>query len=73
MPKNVSLLVDDDEIASIEENIITNRTKKQKITHSKKIMDNSEGPSENSKGSREIITPGADLEDGIIKTKQNVI
>ena len=36
-------------------------------------MDNSEGPSENSKSSREIITPGADLEDGVMKTKQNSI
>jgi hypothetical protein len=29
--------------------------------------------SESPKGSREIITPGVDLEDGIMKTKQNVI
>ena len=30
-------------------------------------MDSSEGPSEKSKGSMEIITPGAYLEDKIIK------
>jgi len=32
-----------------------------------------ESESENSGGSREIITPGADLEDGIVKTTQNAI
>ena len=32
-------------------------------------MDNNEGPSENSKESREIITPGVDLEDGVMKKK----
>jgi len=36
-------------------------------------MGNSEDPSENAKGSREIITPRVDLEDGIIKTKQKSI
>ena len=29
--------------------------------------------SENSEGNREIITPGADLEDGIVKSTQNAI
>ena len=36
-------------------------------------MDNSDGPNENSKGSRELITPGADLANVFIKTKQNSI
>ena len=36
-------------------------------------MSSSEEQTESSYGSREIITPGAELEDGIIKTKQNAI
>ena len=65
-----SLLVDDEEIVLAQENIKTNRRKKQKISHSEKIMENNEGPSENSKGSREVITSEAHLEDDIInKTK----
>ena len=47
--------------------------KKSKVEHSQVLITNSEDPSETSKENRETITPGANLEDGIIKTKQNVI
>lgn len=40
-----------------------------KVDHSQIFKANSEYPSENSKESREIITPGVDLEDGLIKKK----
>ena len=73
MPKNVSTLVNDEDVTYVEENLITDRRKKLKVDHSQKFMASSEDPSENSKGSREIITPRVDLQDGIIKTKQNAI
>ena len=69
MPKNVFILVDDEDVTYLEEK----RRKKIKVDHSKKVMANSIDLSENSKERREIITLGAYLEDGIIKTKQNAI
>ena len=48
-------------------------TKKSKVDNFEAVITSSQEPSETSKESREIITPGADLEDGIIKTKQNFI
>ena len=59
MPKNRSL-----------ENVMT---KKSRVEDLEVVITNSQEPSETSKESKEIITPGADLEDGIIKTKQNAI
>ena len=59
MPKNKSV-----------ENVMT---KKSKVEDFEVVITSSQEPSETSKESREIITPGADLEDGIIKTKQNSI
>lgn len=73
IPSNVSLPFDDEEIAYVEENMITPRKNKSKVDHSEKIMDNNEYQSESSKGSREIITPGVDLEDDTMKKKQNAI
>ena len=72
MAMNVSPLVDDDEIVYIE-GVLTSKKKKSKFGQFVKIMGNNEHRSEISKGSKEIITPSVDLEDGIIKTKQNVI
>ena len=63
MPKNKSVLVNG-------ENVMRN---KSKVEHSKVVITNSQDPSETSRESREIITPRADLEDDIIKTKQNAI
>ena len=60
---NISVLVNDENV----------RRKKSKVEHSEVIITNSQKPSETSKESREIITLGVDLEDGIIKTKQNAI
>jgi hypothetical protein len=48
-------------------------TKKSRVDDFEAVITSSQEPSETSKESREIITPGADLEDGIIKTKQNFI
>ena len=59
MPKNKSV-----------ENVMR---KKSKVEDFEVVITNSQEPSETSKESREIITPGADLDDGIIKTKQNAI
>jgi len=59
MPKNKSI-----------ENVMT---KKSKVEDFEVVITNSQEPSETSKESREIVIPGADLEDGIIKTKQNPI
>jgi len=55
MPKNASVIVDDEDVIYLEEK----RRKKIKVEHSQKVKANSEDPSENSKESREIITLGA--------------
>jgi len=73
MPKNVFVLVDDEDVTYVEETVITERRKKLKVDHSQKVMASSEDPTENQKGRRKIITPRAYLEDRIIKTKQNSI
>ena len=59
MPKNKSV-----------ENVMT---KKSKVEEFEVVITSSQEPSETSKESREIVTPGTDLEDGIMKTKQNAI
>ena len=66
IPRNVYVIVND-------ENLEEKRRKKMKVDHYQIVKANSEYPSENSKESREIITSGVDLEDGIIKTKQKSI
>ena len=48
-------------------------TKKSRVDDFEAVITSSQEPSETSKESRDIITPGADLEDDIIKTKRNVI
>ena len=63
MAKNKSVTVNDENVMK----------KKLKVEDFEVIITNIQEPSETSKESREIITPGADLEDGIIKTKQNSI
>jgi len=69
MPKNFYTLVDDEDVTYLEEK----RRRKLKVDHSQKVMANSEDPNENSKERKEITTPGANLDDGSIKTRQNVI
>ena len=69
IPKNVFVLVDDVNVTELEEK----RRKKIKVGHSQIVKANSEDSSENSKESKEIITPRAGLEDGIIRRKQNAI
>lgn len=60
MPKNKSVTVNDENVMK----------KKSKVEDFEVVITNSQEPSETSKESREIITPGVDLEDGIIKTKK---
>lgn len=69
MPKMVSVLVDDEDVTYHEEKT----RKKIKVYHFQNFKANSEDPSEYSEESKEIITWRADLEDGIIKIKQNFI
>ena len=63
LPKNKFVTVNDENVMK----------KKSKVEHFEVVITNNHEPSETSKESREIITPRADLEDGIIKTKQNSI
>jgi len=63
MPKNKYATVNDENVMK----------KKSKVDIFEVVITNNQEPSETSKESREIITPGAYLEDDIIKTKQNVI
>ena len=59
MPKNKSVTVNDENVMK----------KKSIVEDFEVVITSSQEPSETSKESREIITPGANLEDGIIKTK----
>ena len=59
MPKNKSV-----------ENVMT---KKSKVEDLEVVITSIQEPSETSKESRETVAPGSNLEDGIIKTKQNSI
>ena len=63
IPKNKSLTVNDENVMK----------KKSKVEHFEVVITNSQEPSETSKESRETITRNVDLENGIIKTKQNAI
>ena len=53
--------------------MLTGKKKKSKVGQSIKSMGSSENQNKSSKGRIEIITLGLDLEDDIIKTKQNII
>ena len=53
--------------------MLTNKTRKSNIGEHVKVMSSTKEQTESSNGSRELITPGAELEDGIIKTKKNAI
>ena len=70
---DVSLPLDDEDIIYVEEDMLIGKKTKSKVGQSVKFMGNNEDQSESSKGSKEIIKPGVDLEDKIIKTKQNFI
>ena len=73
MAKDVSLLPDDEELVYKRTHMLTNKNRKSNIGQSIKVMSSSEEQTKSSNGSWEIITPGVELEDGIIKTKQNAI
>ena len=71
--KDVSLLPHEGELVYKKTDMLSNKTRKSNIGEPVKVVSSSEEQIESSYGSREIITPGAELEDGIIKTKQNAI
>ena len=67
MAKEVSLLPDDEELVYKKTDMLTNKKKKSNLVQPVKVMSSSEEQIESSKGSIEIITPGVELEDDIIK------
>ena len=71
--KDVSLLPHEGELVYKKTDMLSNKTRKSNIDEPVKVMSNSEEKIESSHGSREIITPVAELQDGIIQTKQNAI
>ena len=71
--KDVSLLPHDGELVYKRTDMLYNKTRKSNIGEPIKVVSSSEEQTESSNGSKEIITPGAELEDDIIKTKQNAI
>lgn len=73
MAMNVYLPVDDEEIIYVKKYMLTSKKKEPKDSQSVKIVGNNEDQSESYKGNKKIIIVGVDLEDVIIKTKQNVI
>ena len=71
--KDLSLVPHRGELVYKETDMLSNKARKSNIGEPVKVVSSSEEQIESSYGSREIITPGAELEDGIIKTKQNAI
>ena len=50
--------------------MLSNKTRKSNIGEPVKVVSSSEEQIESSHGRKEIITPGVELEDDIIKTKK---
>ena len=73
MVDDESILIDYEEIIDLDETHLNHKRKKTNVDNVQEAIVNSEYYSESPKGRREIITPGADLEDGIMKTTQNAI
>jgi hypothetical protein len=68
-----SIPIDYEEIIDLYETHLNHKRKKTNVDNVQEAIVSLEYYSESSKGSREIITPGAYLEDGIMKTTQNDI
>jgi hypothetical protein len=64
---------DYEEIVELDETHLNRKKRKAKVVDEEELIVTSEYHDGSPKGSREIITPGVDLEDGIIKTTQNTI
>jgi hypothetical protein len=73
MVDDESIPIDYEEIIDLDETHLNHKRKKTNVDNVQEAIVSSEYYSESPKGSREIITPGVDLEDGIMKTTQNVI
>ena len=68
MVDDESIPIDYEEIIDLDETHLNHKRKKTNVDNVQEAIVSSEYYSESSKGSREIITPGDDLEDGIMKT-----
>jgi hypothetical protein len=68
-----SIPIDYEEIIDLDETHLNHKRKKENVVDDEETIVSSEYYNEIPKGSREIITPGVDLEDGIMKTTQNSI
>jgi hypothetical protein len=68
-----SIPIDYEEIIDLDETHLNHKRKKTNVYNVQEAIVSLEYYSESSKGSREIITPGVDLEDDIMKTTQNSI
>jgi hypothetical protein len=73
MADDESILIDYEEIIDLDETHLNHKRKKTNVDNVQEAIISSEYYSESPKGRREIITPGVDLEDGIMKTTQNDI
>jgi hypothetical protein len=73
MDDDESIPIDYEEIIDLDETHLNHKRKKKNVDNVQQAIVSSEYYSESTKASREIITPGVDLEDGIMKTTQNVI
>jgi hypothetical protein len=68
-----SIPIDYEEIIDLDETHLNHKREKTNVDNVQEAIVSLEYYSEIPKGSREIITPGVDLEDGIMKTTQNSI
>jgi len=73
MPKDDSIPIDYEDIVDLDETHLNNKRRKSNVVDDEEFMVSYEYYNEIPKGSREIITLGVDLEDGIMKTTQNII
>jgi hypothetical protein len=73
MVDDESIPIDYEEIIDLDETHLNHKRKKTNVYNVQEAIVISEYYSQSLKGSREIITAGVDLEDGIMKTTQNVI
>jgi hypothetical protein len=73
MVDDESIPIDYEDIIDLDEKHLNHKRKKTNVDNVQEAIISSEYYSESPKGSREIITPDVDLENGIMKTTQNVI
>ena len=66
--------IGDDEYVDLDSSLVNHRSKKNNdVSGDEEVMVNFESQMENYEGSKKIITPGADVDDGIIKIAQKTI